>query len=247
MFFAFSYKSTYRRGFACIKKSITGGDYRSRSRCCHACGKWHDEMDNYFDKKTIAIIANTKASKWPDIIACGSDSSFTIVSERVLEVWEMEGIGTFPCFPMCVKPPFPKTLITEPPMYFRLDYKKMHGAELDFEASGYVDAKICDLCGEFSYDSNKTYNLRCSRVYPYVLKPDTWNGQHVFCPRQPERYMFCTDRVVDCAHKYKLTDFRFDPFEVGSGIGFDGVDYSKKNWRQKLPEQIRNSLEDYYK
>jgi len=65
--------------------------------------------------------------------------------------------------------------------------------------------------------------------------------------------MFCTDKVVECAHKYKLTNFAFDPLEVGKGIGFRGVDYSKKNWRSTLPNDIRkfekrfqSDVEKYY-
>ena len=247
MFFIFHYKSTYYRGFACIERFKTGGDYRSRSSCCHVCNKWYDDMDNYFDKEIVAQIAKTKASKWPDIIANGHEPHFTIVSQKVLEVWESEGIGTFPCFPVHIQPPFPKTLITVPPAYYRLDYKKMIGAELDFEASGYVNAKICKVCGKFSFDISKTGNLERSKIIPFVLKSGTWSGKHVFCPTPQEQIICCTDKVVDCAHKYQLTDFEFCPFEIGHRIGFKGVDYSKKNWRLKLPEQIRKFEEDFQK
>lgn len=247
MFFNLSHNSFYTRGFAYIAKIKTGGDYRSRSWCCHVCNQWHDDLENYFDKEIAVQLEKSKGNKWPDIIGNGHESSFRIVSQRVLEVWEMEGIGTFPCFPMHVSPPFPKTLTTEPPMYFRLDYKKMVGVELDFEASGYVDAKICENCGKFSCNIEKTGNLQHLKIFPTVLKPETWSGQHVFCPKQPERMTFCTDKVVDCANKYGLTNFDFTPFEIGDGIGFKGVDYSTKNWRQKLPEQIRKFEEEFYR
>jgi hypothetical protein len=193
-------------------------------------------------------LEKSKANKWPDVFGSGSEPSFTIVSHRVLDAWEAEGIGAFPCFPVRIAPPFPKTLTTEPPMYYRLDYKKMVGAELDFEASGFVNARICEVCGNFRYDMLQTDFLRHGKIRPRVLKPDTWNGSHVFCPKQPERFMFCTDKVVDCAHKYKLTNFDFCPIEIASsGTGFKGVDYSKKNWRLKLPEQIRRYEEDFLK
>jgi len=203
-------------------------------------------MDNYFDKKIVAFVEKTRANKWPDIIGNGHQT-FDIVSQRVLEAWEAEGIGVFPCFPVQVQPPFPKTLTSEPPMYYRLDYKKMAGVEMDFEASGYVDAKICELCGSFSYDISQTHRLQDTKIFPMAFKPGTWNGAHVFYPDHT-RFLFCTDKVVDCAHKYKLTNFDFTPIEIGgSATGFKGVDYSKKNWRQKLPEQIRAFEEEFYK
>jgi len=248
MFFQFGHNSFATRGFAYIREIIEpGGNPRSQSPICQGCRRHcGDFLDNYYDRDMVVQIEESRATKWPDIIGSGHQSSFAIVSQRVIEAWEMEGIGTFPCFPVCVAPPFLKTLTTEPPVYYRLDYKKMVGAELDFEASGYVNAKACEHCGKFIDDWKQSGILQRGKIYPYVLKPGTWNGANVFCPKMPERYMYCTDKVVECAHKYKLTNFAFRPFEIGSGVGFRGVDYSKKNWRQKLPEQIRMFEEDFY-
>jgi len=213
---------------------------------CPKCGAIYGELcDNYYDREIIVQVQKSKATKWPDVSPCGT--SFLLLSRRVLEVWEGEGIGTIPSFPVRVIPPFPKTLLTEPPMYYRLDYKKMVGVELDFEASGYINARACEFCGRFLYDDTPTYINHRTKIYPEVFKPETWNGAHVFCPKMPERIMFCTDKVVDCAHKYKLTNFEFTPIEIAnSASGFKGVDYSKKNWRQKLPEQIRKYEEYFY-
>jgi len=203
-------------------------------------------LDNFFDREVaVQIEKNKKSNKWPDISSC--NVTYTIVSQRVLEIWEAEGIGSFPCFPVRIVPPFPKTLTTEPPMYYRLDYKKMVGAELDFEAGDFVDAKICDVCGNFFYDISQTFDLQETKICPLTFKPETWNGAQVFY-LDHTRLLFCTDKVVDCAHKYKLTNFIFTPVEIAnSATWYKGVDYSKKNWREKLPEQIRQFEEEFYK
>jgi len=247
MFFTLSDNSDYTRGFAwsCEVLEPKKFLYSEIADECPVCKGYYGELlTNYYDREIVVRMAKTKATKWADIIPCSAEP-FIVVSQRVLEAWEAEGIGTFPCFPVRVVPPFPKTLATEPPMYYRLDYKKMVGAEMDCEASGYVNARTCKCCGRFRYDLVETGFLQHGKIVPKVLKPATWNGTHLFYLVQKVLFTFCTDKVVDCAHQYKLTNFHFTPIEIaGNSAGFRGVDYSKKNWRQKLPEQIR-AYEEY--
>jgi hypothetical protein len=224
-----------------ISKFVLGEDSYLLDKHCFTCGKvWREYAnDEYcFDRPLDALLDGSKASSWPDIIGNGHEPYFCIVSQRVLEVWESENIGTFPAFPVRILPPFPKTLITEPPIYYRLDYKRMEGAELDLEASGYINAKVCPMCGNFSYDLTQSDRMRNYKIIPHQLKIETWNGANVFRSKNPEGRMFCTEKVVDCAAKYKLTNFSFVPCEIGDGIGFKGVDYSTKNWRQKMQKQV---------
>ena len=249
MFFTFRDNMFYSRGFAFIDKIIepslkdTANLQYSR---CPICGtRYGDQLKQYYDRETVVQLKKTRAHQWPDIISNNQQFAFITVSQRVLEAWEAEGIGTFPCFPVRIQPPFPQTLTTEPPPYYRLDYKKMAKAEMDFEVSGFPDARTCEICGSFLHDSLKTMPLQRTKIFPRVFKPETWDGSHVF-RLTPSGYMFCTDNVVECAHKYKLTNFLFIPAEIGSGAGFRGVDYLKKNWRLKLSEQIRKFEEHFY-
>lgn len=244
-FFEFCDNTFDTRGFAEPEAIVTPPHWQVTDVLkCSACGSYCGEvLDNYYDKDIEVQVDKKKGTKWPDIARCST--AFILVSQRVLEIWESEGVGTIPCFPAQVVPPFPKTLTTEPPMYYRLNYKKMVGCELNFEASGYVNARACEGCGGFAYDITQTYDKQNSKIFPYVIKPDTWNGTHIFCPRMPERRMFCTDKVVDVAHKYKLTNFRFVPLEIGKGISFNGVDYSKKNWRAKMEKQVEEYRQNF--
>lgn len=210
---------------------------------CSVCGKkWlAQENENYYDRPFDALLDT--GSKWTDIIGDGG-STFRIVSQRVLEIWESEGIGKFPTFPITIVPPY-KRMKEPPPMYYRLDEKKMIGAEFDFESSGFIDAKVCDVCGKLSFDWKQSDRMEDFKITPYVLKEKTWNGTNVFCTEHLG-YMFCTEKVIDCAAKYKMTNFRFTPLEiVGSALGFRGVDYMAKNWRKKMEKQIEEFRRDF--
>ena len=211
---------------------------------CSVCGeKWRTQQnENYYDRPLDALLDT--GSKWTDIIGNGSEPHFTIVSQRVLEIWESEDIGKFPAFSVAILPPYKK--MKEPPlMYYRLDYKKMEGAELDFDESGFINLKYCNVCQHYSYDWLQSDRMANAKITPYVLKEETWNGANIFRPQYPVGYMFCTEKVVDCAFKHKLTNFRFVPCEIGEGVGFSGADYSTKNWRKKLEKQIEEFRKNF--
>jgi hypothetical protein len=195
--------------------------------------------ENYYDRSMEALLDGS-GSKWTDVIGSG-ERGFTMVSQRVLEIWEAEGIGTFPVFPVTILPPYPKKL-SDPPMYYRLDHKNIEGAEMDYESSGFVDIKHCPECG-FSYDWNKTDKLSRFQITPYKLHENTWNGKEIFSIIRSSR-ICCTEKIVDIAAKYKMTNFEFTPLEIaGSATSFRGVDYLAKDWRKKMVKQ----LEDFRK
>jgi hypothetical protein len=245
------FSMSHKAFFPWIRKFILADGYQPQEWGCSVCnGKWcSDKNEDFFYNRPLdALIEISKGSKWTDIIGNGSQPYFTIVSQRVLEIWEAEGIGKFPAFPIRILPPYPRKLTTTPPIYYRLDYQQMEGAELDLEASGFLNAKKCNVCGQFSFNWLQSDRFTRHNLIPYKLKEETWNGANVFRPKYPVGFTFCTERVVDCATKHKMTNFRFIPFEIGDGLGgdgypFGGVDYSTKSWREKMKKQI----EDYRK
>lgn len=247
MLFEVDHNLNHTRGFADMASPLEPvPNSRTQFPRCPSCGSAYGDLwNNFYDRDMVVEVGTSKRStKWPDIAPCYP--SFLLVTQRVLEAWEVEGIGTFPCFPVRVPPPFPNTLTPEPPMYYRLDYKKMVGVKIDFEASGYVNARTCDCCGRFLYDDTRTDIKHWTKICPMVFKSGTWNESHVFYSDHT-RFMFCTEKVVDCAYKHKLTNFRFVPIEIAnSATWFKGMDYSRKNWREKLPEQIRQFEEEFY-
>jgi hypothetical protein len=213
---------------------------------CSVCGKMQGRKpknENYYDRPMEALL-DKSGSNWTNIIGSGERPFFRVVSQRTLEIWGKEGIGTFPAFPITLLPPYPKKITEPPPMYYRLDYKKMEGVEIDLVASGFVDIKNCPECG-FSFDVIKSLKLADWKIIPYVIKKDTWKGTNIFCDAQIGG-MFCTEKVIDIAAKYKMTNFRFIPLEIaGSATTFRGVDYMAKDWRKKMAKQLEEFRKNF--
>jgi hypothetical protein len=241
------FEMSYRNYSPWIRKFVRKKDDCIVERKCLLCGdEWVSQKnENHYDRPFEAMVEK-KGSTWTDIIGNGSEPHFTIVSQRVLEIWEAEGVGTFPAFSITILPPYPKKMTEPPPTYYRLDYKQMVGAELDFEASGYVDVKYCDACQNYSYDRKQSDRIRDFKITPYILKKGTWNGANIFRLKFPVGFMFCTEKVVDCAAKHKMTNFEFTPLEIaGSAVTFRGVDYMAKNWRKKMAKQLEEFRKNF--
>jgi hypothetical protein len=173
-----------------------------------------------------AFLDRQKGVKWPDALGCGH-YPFFILSERVLDAFSKENIGDFPHHAVLIQQPLPKKLAgLVPPRYFWLDGQKMRGAALDFKASGFVGVRFCPECGTRTDDISATCDRQHSRVYPYVFRPGTWNGANLFTTDLSHCAFFCTEAVVECAQKHKLTNFRFIPTEDGASPSSKGLDYT---------------------
>lgn len=228
-----------------ISEFVNKEDYCIIEHSCSICGLKYmaQRSESYYDRPMKALLYT--GNRWTDIIGSGERSFFTIISQRVLEIWESEGIGKFPSFPVTVIPPY-KKMTEPPPMYHRLDYKKMEGAELDLEVSGFISPKYCEVCQTHSYDWIQSDRMKNFKITPYVIKEGTWNGDNVFRPSYPEGFMFCTEKVVDCAAKYKMTNFCFTPLEIAhSAVSFRGIDYTVKNWRKKMEKQVEEYRKEF--
>ena len=220
-FFSISHNSFYKIGFPWIDTILNG---LIKLPKCSICG----EDSRYPDGEITVHLERNKGSKWPDILGCGAELLF-IVSRRVLENWQKEGVGEFPIQKVHVKKPYSKNLEgTEPPEYFWIDGKKTRGAILDIEASGFVDGRLCEGCGRIIYNIEKSYDLQNSRIVPYVFNPDSWNGSHLFSTDISYTMFFCTDLVLECARKYQFLNFRFTPVEEGKATSSKGIKYLTK-------------------
>ena len=101
----------------------------------------------------------------------------------------------------------------------------MRGALMDFDASGFVDVRFCPECGTRTDDISATGTRRQSAPYPYAFRLGTWNGDHLFTTDLSPCAFFCTERVLECARKHRLTNFRFTAAEDGPQPGSKGIDY----------------------
>ncbi|MBI5303122.1 MAG: hypothetical protein HY868_13385 [Chloroflexi bacterium] len=149
------------------------------------------------------------------MLGCGA-FPFLIVSEKTIECWEKDGVGTFPIHKVKIANPLPKKLMeTTAPNYFWIDGMELRGALIEFEASGFMGVKFCPECGTRTDNISETFNHQYARgvTFSYVFRENTWNGLNLFTTDISPTAFFCTDLVVECARKYKLTNFRFIPVE----------------------------------
>ena len=187
---------------------------------CKRC----DRKINYAEGELRAILDKKKGTKWSDVIGCGH-FPFFIVSENVIKAWKQEGITDIPYHKVWIENPLPKRLTgTKPPEYFWIDGKKMKGALLDFDSSGFVGVEFCTECGTRTDNISATYDKQWGG-FSYFFKKDSWNGTDLFTTDLSETAFFCTEKLVECAIKYRLTNFRFVPIEQGGG---DGIKYLKR-------------------
>lgn len=217
-FFAVRHNSFQNRGLPWIDRIRTG---LQSDGLCPECEGIHNRPVGELQ----VSLERTKAKHWPDVLGSG-EYPLLIVSNRVLEAWQTEGVGVFPSSRVTLLPPHPKGLESlEPPAYFWLDGGNMLGARMDFDASGFVDVCFCSTCGRRSDNIKATYSRQNSRVWPYTFVDGTWTGQNLFTTDLSPAAFFCTQLVVDCAVKYRHTNFRFIPVEQGDAMGAKGLVY----------------------
>ena len=214
-FYRISDNTLLTRGFPWVRKILN----RPEATDCPACGR----AIRRWSGTVRALLDPTKGAKWPDALGCGP---LHTVSERTLEACAAQGIGPFPSFPLELVRPFPKKLSdSEAPKYFWLDGTRMRDGCLDFEKSGFVDVRFCPECGVRSDNISATHRRQRSRVWPYVIRPGTWKGSDLFTTDLSDAAFFCTEKLVECARKYRLINSRFTPVEAGIAIGDKGVRY----------------------
>jgi len=149
-----------------------------------------------------------------------------IVSGRVLKDWKRAGIGVFPHEKVEIVEPLPKRLEkVPPPDYYWLDGKRMFGAKMDFEASGFCGMHFCPSCGRQDHDVDATYDRQNDgRTWPMAIVGSSWNGSHVFTVDLSSATFFCTEAVVECARRNKHTNFCFVPAERAAS-STEGIKY----------------------
>ena len=218
--FSISHNSFYRRGYPWINHIASG---MAQTQTCRACG----EQQRFCTGDIEVTLEPRKGVTWPDVLGCGACPLF-IVSVHVLKAWQFEKLADIPYYQVKLIGKIPAKLENkEPPAYFWIDGAKLQGAKYDFEASGYVNARICPECCRLYHDVSVTHKLQHSRKFPTVL--NSWSGANVFTTNFSPYRFFCTSKILDCARKYKLTNFRFIPIEEGDAPESEGVKYLKES------------------
>jgi hypothetical protein len=207
-FFSVSHNGFENRGFPWARSIISGLKDRPT---CSTCGV----ISDYPSGDLLVRLEKKKARFWPDALGCGAWPVF-IVSARVLEVWESNGVEVPSVGRVYIAPPAaPGLVLEDAPAYHWIDGEALLDTKLDFDASGFVGVEFCPECGRRTDDVRATYDRRRSAVWPYAIREETWGRRALFTTDLSPAAFFCTRKLVDLASEFKLTNFRFVPTEKG--------------------------------
>ena len=178
-------------------------------RTCENIRWWYPSGD------LVARMENKPARSWPDVM--GNGRVLFIASERFVDAMGACGVRVEAGGSVEIEEPLHNGLsLDDAPKYFWIDGARHRAARMDYEASGYVGVSFCEGCGRVQYDVGATYDRQHEDPPPpEVFDYDASSGHDIFTTDQWPRKLFCTDRVLRCAKRHKLTNIRFKPVENG--------------------------------
>jgi hypothetical protein len=209
-FFYFSDNSHYTRGF------VWAWDIYPRSEIyhkkCQMCGSiaWYPLGE--FD------VLLEGGSKFPDILGCGA-YPFLILSDRVINALIEANISSFHTYKVGIrdlKSKSKRIYMEIPPSYNRVEIDGV--CQIDLEKSGIEIISYCPECHHM--------DTRPFVEEGFKIVPGSWNGSDLF--RDPVLYPrvnFCTKKLIDMAHQYKFTNFRFEYMERKKDSPEKGLEY----------------------
>lgn len=208
-FYDFSHNTAYMHGLPEIEEIVHG---LVDAGSCPSCG-----ICRRFPKGDLQVrLENRQARFWPDVIACG-DYPCLVVSENFVNSAQGCGIRLV----LGGKVEFDEANVSnlsidDALQYFWIDGMMHFAAKMDFIASGYVDVHFCEECGNRSDNISLTYDKRhADPPPPTVFEYDSKSGLDLFTTDLAPTAFFCTDRMLECARRNKLTNIAFCPVEQG--------------------------------
>ena len=152
-----------------------------------------------------------RGTQWPDMIGDGHLVWLFIASGRFVEALRTEGIRVELGGCIDFIGTAPKRLsLDDAPDYHWVDPDRHRAAKMDYAASGFVGVTRCASCGRQSYDIKASRPDESPRVFDY----DASSGLDLFTTDMGMGF-YCTERVLECARKYRLTNVAFWPVEQG--------------------------------
>lgn len=208
-FYEISHNTAYKRGMPEIDEIVNG---LLDDGPCPTCGVGRRTPTGDLSVR----LGRTRARSWPDAVACGDYPCF-VVSEPFVTAMNGCGVDVVLGGSVAFVGPNPSGLsLEEAPQYFWVDGSRCRAGTMDFEASGYVDVRFCPGCGTRSHDISRTYDRQHSLPPPaQTLTYDETSGLDLFTTDLSPTVFFCTERVLRCSKKHKLTNLAFYPTKKG--------------------------------
>lgn len=131
---------------------------------------------------------------------------FVIISEKAKNAFECEGItGYSNCTKVSVVPDQRGTDYDteDAPNYYLIDIDGR--IDLDFaKMNNLRRKKYCQTCGQFEWSQQ--------RMHRRFVDVETWSQNDLCRIKSLPGFVVCSEKVMDAAEKYKLTNFEFVPF-----------------------------------
>ena len=160
----------------------------------------------------LARLDSKRGTQWPDMIGTGHLAWLFIGSGRFVEALRAEGIRVELGGRIGFNGPAPKRLsLDDAPDYYWVNPDRHRAAKMDYAASGFVGVARCTSCGRQSYDIKASSR---SDESPRVFDYDASSGLDLFTTDMGMGF-YCTERVLECARKHRLTNIAFTRVEEG--------------------------------
>jgi hypothetical protein len=209
-FYEFGHNSFDTRGFTWAMSIYPkSGVYYKK---CPLCGseEWYPLGD--FD------VLLEGGSRYPDVLGCGP-YPFLILSDKVINALRDANISCFHTYKVGIKElkSRSKKLYSEiPPQYYRVEIDG--GCQIDLDKSS---IKVISYCSECHHRVTSP-----PVAEGFQMVSGSWDGSVLF--RDPilyPRVSFCTKKLMDIAHQYKFTNFRFEYMESRKDTPEKGLEY----------------------
>ena len=208
-FYGIGHNTFDNRGMPWISRFASGIDTVPACSVCRRGGR-------RASSNVSALLEDKTARHWPDLLGCGELLLF-VVSERFVDALATNGMNVEVGGRVVIQEPVSKGLrVSDAPAYHWVDGERHRAAAMDYEASGFVDPVHCNGCGRVSYDIAKTNARRHGNPpAPIVFHYDETSGLELFTTDRTALSFFCTERVLQCAKRHRLSNVAFRPVEQG--------------------------------
>ena len=175
------------------------------------CPKCDRTRYNYANRE-LSLLVEGKG-KLPDYLMCGH-YPLMIVSDRVLTIWEKEGVTGYTSYPVVLVDQQMEEIINA--QYYNIIISGR--AELDFTKMGVKIKKVCSKCGAVEY------NKETWEFGEAIMKESTYDKSDIFTYQFFEASPACTKKVLEIVYRNKLTGFRFKELKLKFAYGAPKID-----------------------
>lgn len=185
-----------------------------KERNCEVCGRPQDEPDS--NCPLTARMEPKSGRFWPDALGAGHTLAAGVVSARFVDAWERDRLGLLPIGGVVPELPRRRRLRSKRrPDYFWIDGRKLPVGVLDFEASGYINARPCRGCGGIDHDVVASHEARQRPGASYVFRETPEDSHNLFVTNMSHFQLFCREPVRRLIEREGLTNFLLG--RVGDG------------------------------